>query len=141
VLLRLAIGFATVLVVGWVLLAVAVARARPPGGIEGGTVRLLPDAVRLLRDLAKDRSLPRSVRWKLAIALVYNVQPINLIPDVVPLIGIVDNLVITAWALRSALKTAGPGAVSRHWTGTPDGLAVLYRLVRLDPAERRQSSS
>ncbi len=113
-LLRLAIGFVTVLVAGWLLLAVAVARARP---------------------------LPRSVRWKLAIALVYNVQPINLIPDIVPLIGIVDNLVITAWALRSALKTAGPGAVSRLWTGTSDGLAVLYRLLRLDPAERRQSSS
>ena len=138
---RLAIGFVTVLVAGWILLAVAVARARPPGGIEGGTARLLPDTVRLLRNLARDRTLPRSVRWKLAVALVYNLQPINVIPDFIPLIGIVDNLVITAWALRSAIRTAGPGAVSRHWSGTADGLAVLYRLVRLDPAERRQSSS
>ena len=81
------------------------------------------------------------MRWKLAVALAYNVQPINLIPDVVPLVGIVDNLVITAWALRSALKTAGPGAVSRHWTGTSDGLAVLYRLVHLDPAERGNQPS
>jgi uncharacterized membrane protein YkvA (DUF1232 family) len=141
VLLRLAVGFATVLVVGWLLLVVAVAWARPPGGIEGGTVRLLPDVVRLLRDLARDRTLPRSVRAKLAVALIYNVQPVNLIPDFLPLVGLVDNLVITAWALRSALKTAGPEAVARHWSGTPDGLALLYRLVRLNPAEPRQSSS
>jgi uncharacterized membrane protein YkvA (DUF1232 family) len=141
VLLRLAIGFATVVVVGWVILAVAMARARPPGGVEGGMARLVPDVVRLLRNLAKDRTLPRSVRWKLAVALIYNVQPINLIPDFVPLIGVVDNLVITAWALRSALRTAGPEAVARHWTGTADGLALITRLVRLSPAERPQSSS
>jgi uncharacterized membrane protein YkvA (DUF1232 family) len=141
VLLSLVVALVTVLVVGWILLAVAVARARPPGGVEGGTARLLPDVIRLLRDLARDKTLPRSVRWKLAVALVYNVQPINLIPDIVPLIGVVDNLVITAWALRSALKAAGPEAVARHWSGTPDGLALLYRLVRLNPAEPRQSSS
>lgn len=138
-LLSLAVGFVTVLVVGWILLAVAVAvaRARPPGGIEGGTARLLPDVVRLLRNLAGDKALPRSVRWKLAVALLYNLQPINLIPDFVPLLGVVDNLVITAWALRSALKAAGPDAVARHWTGTADGLALLCRLVRLNPAPRQ----
>ena len=134
----LAIGFVTVLVVGWIVLAVAIARARPPGGIEGGTVRLLPDVIRLLRNLARDRTLPRSVRWKLAIALLYNVQPINLIPDFVPLLGVVDNLVITAWALRSALKAAGPDAVARHWAGTADGLALLFRLVHLNPAPERR---
>jgi uncharacterized membrane protein YkvA (DUF1232 family) len=137
VLVSLAIGFVTVLVVGWILLAVAIARARPSGGIEGGTARLLPDVIRLLRNLARDPTLPRSVRWKLGIALIYNVQPVNLIPDFVPLLGVVDNLVITAWALRSALKAAGPDAVARHWTGTADGLAVLVRLVHLDPAPQR----
>lgn len=140
-LLRIGLGLLSVLVVGWILLAVAVARARPPEGVEGGMARLVPDVVRLLRNLAKDRTLPRSVRWKLAVALIYNVQPINLIPDFVPLLGLVDNLVITAWALRSALKTAGPDAVARHWTGTADGLALITRLVRLSPAERPQSSS
>jgi uncharacterized membrane protein YkvA (DUF1232 family) len=141
VLLRVGIGLVSVLVVGWIVLAVAVARARPPGGVEGGMARLVPDVVRLLRNLATDRTLPRSVRWKLGVALVYNVQPINLIPDFVPLVGVVDNLVITGWALRSALRTAGPDAIARHWTGTPDGLGVLYRLVHLEPAERSQSSS
>jgi|SRR5437763_8077320 len=135
--LRLLVGFVGVVLVGWILMAMAVARARPPEGIEGGTLRIVPDLLRLLRNLARDRTLPRSVRWRLGIALAYNLQPFNLIPDVVPVIGFADNLVITAWALRSALKAAGPRAVERHWTGTADGLALVRRLVRLSPAEQR----
>jgi uncharacterized membrane protein YkvA (DUF1232 family) len=126
---------ASVVLAGWAVLAIAVARARPSGGrIEGGTVRLLPDMLRLLRGLFRDEGLPRSVRWRLGLALAYNIQPLNLIPDFIPVIGIVDNLLVTGWALRSALEVAGPDDIRRHWTGTADGLEVVYRLVRLRPA-------
>jgi uncharacterized membrane protein YkvA (DUF1232 family) len=137
--LGILIGLASVVLVGWAVLAIAVARARPDDGVAGGALRLLPDTLRLLRNLAGDRTLPRSVRWRLAIALVYNIQPINLVPDFIPVIGVVDNLVVTAWALRSALKTAGPDAVARHWTGTDQGLRVVCRLVGLTPASKARS--
>ena len=49
--------------------------------------------VRLLASLAKDRRVSRAVRWRLLVALVYNAQPINIIPDFVPVIGLADNVV------------------------------------------------
>jgi uncharacterized membrane protein YkvA (DUF1232 family) len=135
-LLRIVVALVSVVVVGWALLALAVARARPPGGVEGGILRLIPDIVRLLRNLVRDPTLPSSVRIRIGLALVYNVQPINLIPDFVPVVGLVDNVVITGWALRTALRAAGPEAVAQHWTGTDDGLAVVCRLVRVSPVRK-----
>jgi uncharacterized membrane protein YkvA (DUF1232 family) len=94
---------------------------------------MLPDIVRLLRRLAADPTTARGVRWRLVVAIIYNVQPINLIPDFIPVIGLVDNMVVICWALRSAIRSAGSAAVERHWPGTPEELALLYRVARLAP--------
>ncbi len=50
-----------------------------------------------------------------------------------PGIGLADNLVVTAWALRSAVRKAGPAAVVYHWRGTSGQLALLFRVARLGP--------
>jgi uncharacterized membrane protein YkvA (DUF1232 family) len=107
--------------------------ARPKGlGWRGLTV-FFPNVLRLMRGLYRDPDVPRSVRIRVWIAVVYNIQPINLIPDFVPVIGFADNVVVTAWALRSAVRRAGPDAVARHWPGTPEQFALLLRVARLPP--------
>jgi uncharacterized membrane protein YkvA (DUF1232 family) len=143
---RLLVGMACALAVSWLLLALIVLVARPRGGSGRVLVAMLPDVVRLLRRLVADPTTARGVRWRLLVALVYNVQPINLIPDFIPVIGLVDNVVVICWALRSAIRSAGSEAVERHWSGTPEELALLYRLGRLgaepvavDRDERRAS--
>jgi uncharacterized membrane protein YkvA (DUF1232 family) len=90
-----------------------------------------PALLRLLRALARDPALPWAARWRLWAALLYNVQPINLIPDVVPVIGLVDNIAVICWALRSSLRRIAPETLARLWTGTPEQLDLLYRAARL----------
>jgi len=109
--------------------------ARSPGRSIRETARLLPAALRLAVALYRDRTLPNSLRWRLRIAVIYNIQPINLIPDVIPAIGFVDNFVVLVWALRGAVRTAGPEAVERHWKGSPAALEGLYRVLRLARAD------
>ena len=94
-------------------------------------MRLLPDLVRLLRRLAADRSLPRAVRVRLALLLLYLASPVDLVPDVIPVLGYADDAIIVALALRSVVRRAGVEALDRHWPGTPDGLALLHRLAGL----------
>lgn len=94
-------------------------------------LRLLPDVVRLVRRLAADRSLPRGVRVRLALLAMYLLSPIDLVPDVVPVVGYADDLVVVALVLRSVVRVAGPGALDRHWPGTPEGLDLLRRAARL----------
>lgn len=143
---RLLVVMAVALVLSWIVLALAIVVARPRGASVRVLVSMLPDIVRLLRRLAADPTTARGVRWRLVVALAYNVQPINLIPDFIPVIGFVDNIVVICWALRSAIHSAGPEAVERHWPGTPEELRVLYRVGRLsvepaaaDREERRAS--
>lgn len=94
-------------------------------------LRLLPDVVRLVRRLAADPTLPRGVRVRLVLLLAYLASPVDLVPDVVPLIGYADDAVVVALVLRSVVRRAGGDVVRRHWPGTDDGLAVVLRLAGL----------
>jgi uncharacterized membrane protein YkvA (DUF1232 family) len=94
-------------------------------------LRLLPDLVRLLRRLAADKTLPRGVRVRLVLLLVYLASPIDLIPDFIPVLGYADDAIVVALALRSVTRRAGSEAIERHWPGSPEGLRAIRRLAGL----------
>jgi uncharacterized membrane protein YkvA (DUF1232 family) len=56
------------------------------------------------------------------------------VPDVIPVLGYADDVVVVAWALRSVVRRAGTDALERHWPGEPAGLAVVARLARPTPS-------
>jgi uncharacterized membrane protein YkvA (DUF1232 family) len=93
--------------------------------------RLVPDAVRLFRRLAADPSLPKGVRVRMALLAGYLLMPIDLVPDVIPVVGYADDAVIVAIALRSVSRAAVSDAVDRHWPGTAEGLRVVKKLAGL----------
>jgi uncharacterized membrane protein YkvA (DUF1232 family) len=92
-------------------------------------LRLIPDVVRLLRRLAADPTLPRGVRIRLWLLLIYLASPIDLIPDFIPVLGYADDAIIVAIAIRSISRRAGPEALQRHWPGTAEGLATVVALA------------
>jgi uncharacterized membrane protein YkvA (DUF1232 family) len=123
------IGVVAGLLVLWLALIAALWFTRPDEIRLRDLVRLLPDLVRLLRRLAGDRSVPRGVRVRLWLLLGYLAMPIDLVPDVIPVLGYADDAIVVALVLRSVVRRAGAEAVVRHWPGTPDGLAALRRLT------------
>ena len=132
--LPILIGAVSGLVVLWLLLVVALYLA---GRREGEParlrelLRLLPDVVRLVRRLAADRSLPRSVRIRLGLLLLYLASPLDLVPDFIPVAGYADDAVVVALVLRAVVRAAGSAALDRHWPGTEDGLRVVKRVARV----------
>ena len=126
---RLLGGAAAGLLLLWLLLLAVLWRLKPEGSVLREAVRLLPDVVRLVARLARDRALPRGVRVRLWLLLGYLASPVDLVPDVVPVLGWADDAVLVVWTLRSVVRRAGEDALARHWPGTPDGLAALRRLV------------
>ncbi|WP_371830489.1 YkvA family protein [Antrihabitans cavernicola] len=116
-------------VVLWLTLLVGLAVIRPTDASIPDALRLLPDTVVLLRRLAADRELPRGVRIRLALLLVYLILPIDLVPDFIPVLGYADDAIIVAVTLRSVARRAGTHALDKHWPGTPDGLQVVRRLA------------
>lgn len=125
------------LLVLWAALVLLLWRARPEELAVREALRLLPDLVRLVRRLAVDPSLPRGARVRLWLLLAYLLSPVDLVPDVVPVLGYADDVVVVALALRSVVRTAGDAALSRAWPGGSAGLAVVLRLAGLPASSDR----
>jgi uncharacterized membrane protein YkvA (DUF1232 family) len=116
----------------WAVLALVLWLTKPGDYDLKEALRLLPDVIRLIKRLAADPATPRGVRIKLALLLGYLALPFDLIPDFVPVLGYADDAILVALVLRSATRSAGPDALAKHWPGTPEGLAALNRLCRLN---------
>jgi len=125
------ISVAAALLIVWIALLVALLIAKPEPGRLREAMRLLPDLLRLLHRLARDPELPRGVRLRLGLLLLYLAIPIDLIPDFIPVLGYADDAIIVTAVLRSVVRKAGLAAVRRHWPGTDDGFAALSRLTGL----------
>ncbi len=115
----------------WLVFVVALLVVRPRGGLLRESLRILPDLVRLLTRLARDPDLPRGVRVRLALLLVYLALPIDLVPDVVPVLGYADDAILVVLVLRSVVRRVGVEPVRAQWPGTDDGFATLCRLAGL----------
>ncbi|KRE54571.1 YkvA family protein [Phycicoccus sp. Soil748] len=119
------------LFVTWLAVVAALLVVRPRGSLLKESVRLLPDLLRLLRDLAADRSQPRGVRVRLALLLGYLALPFDLVPDFLPVIGYADDVVVVVWTLRSVVRVVGLSELRRHWRGTDDGFEALRKVAGL----------
>jgi uncharacterized membrane protein YkvA (DUF1232 family) len=62
----------------------------------------------VLRLAASDPRVPRSAKWLAAAAVAYAVSPIDLIPDFIPVIGHLDDLIIVPALAWLALKQINP---------------------------------
>ena len=93
--------------------------------------RLLPDLAALLRGLLGDPRVPRGSKVLVGIAIVWVISPIDLLPEFLPVIGPLDDVVVVALVLRHLVKKAGPEVVRDHWRGDPAMLERALRALRL----------
>lgn len=96
-----------------------------------GFMRALPDVVRALARVVADPALPRTVKIALAAALVYLLSPLDLVPDVVPFLGWIDDVLIGAVVVDGVLSFVDRGLLLRYWPGGPDSLDQIARVARV----------
>ena len=129
--LRTVLIVAAALVAVWLAFIVFLWVIRPDNTSLSDAARLLPDALRLVRRLSTDRTIPRSTRWWIWALLIYLASPIDLVPDFLPVIGYADDAIITSFVLRHVIARSGTTKLREHWPGSEAGLATLVRLLRL----------
>jgi uncharacterized membrane protein YkvA (DUF1232 family) len=95
-----------------------------------GLARALPDVLRLIYGLAREPRLPRSVKIAIAAAAIYLASPVDLIPDVVPLAGLVDDLLLAAIVLDGVLSYVDRAMLLRYWPGSVESLDRVARVAR-----------
>ncbi len=97
----------------------------------------LPRLGRMLISLAGDRDVPTAAKVVLAAMAVYLVSPIDLIPDFIPWLGFLDDVLLAAVVVDGVLNFIDRPLLLRYWPGSADSLeriaAVARRLSRWVP--------
>ena len=87
-------------------------------------------ALEELRRLLGDERVPRRAKLALALLVPYLVMPIDLIPDVIPVLGQLDDALLVLAAVAYVVRVAGPDVVRELWPGSEDGLRAVLRASR-----------
>jgi uncharacterized membrane protein YkvA (DUF1232 family) len=119
--LLLALGL---MVASWALL-VLLARRLPPGLLRD-LASFVPDCVTTARRLRRDPRVPHRAKLVVALAGLWLLSPIDLLPEFLPVIGPLDDVLVVALALRYAARRIPPEVLAAAWPGEP---RVLARLV------------
>ncbi len=108
----------------WALLGL-LARTLPPG-LARDLTGFLPACVTLVRRLRRDPRVPRSAKPAVLLAGLWVLSPIDLVPEFLPVIGLLDDVVVIAVALRFAGRRVPRAVLHEAWPGDP---ALLDRLL------------
>ncbi len=83
---------------------------------QGGDLIRLPGR---LRRLAADPRTPRRARWLLVALALYLANPIDLVPDFIPVLGQVDDVAVAALLLGLAWRAVPATVWAEHFPPRP----------------------
>lgn len=90
-----------------------------------GLAASVPQLAKLVARLARDSRVPVRAKRLAAGLAVYSVLPIDLIPDSIPVVGVMDDLLALAVALAVLMEAAPEEVIADHWDGDPQTLARI----------------
>ena len=122
-------GIALGLVAVWAVLVGLLWIFRPRDVPLSELVRIVPDLLRLGRDVIADNTVPLGARLALVGLLVWLLNPIDLIPEFIPILGPLDDVVVAVIVLRYVRRRVGLEELERRWRGTPEGFVLLSGIL------------
>lgn len=131
---RTVFGIVAGLIVLWALLVAVLWIVRPRDVRLRDLIALVPDVLRLIRDLLADRTAPLGVRVALVVLLLWLLSPIDLIPEFVPVLGPLDDVIVTVLVLRYVVRRVGVPDLRRRWRGSDAAFDLLVGVLGA-PAE------
>jgi uncharacterized membrane protein YkvA (DUF1232 family) len=98
-----------------------------------GFLMFLPNMVILLGKLLKDARVPMPEKALFLAAIVYVVSPIDLIPDIFPFIGQVDDIYLVALTLLRLINRTEEDVVRENWPGGGDIVGLANMVAGIAP--------
>lgn len=120
---RMLLVGAGLLVLAWAAMVV-LARRLPPGAPKD-LASVLPACLTTARRLRGDPRVPRRVKVAVGLAALWVLSPVDLIPEFLPVIGPLDDVVVVALALRYAARRLPRDVLLEAWPGEARLLARL----------------
>jgi uncharacterized membrane protein YkvA (DUF1232 family) len=91
--------------------------------------RFVPDCAVLCKRLLTDPRVPLRAKVLLVGSIGYAFAPFDLVPDFVPWLGELDDVVAVAVAAAYVERSAGRDVVTELWPGTEAGLRAVLVLA------------
>lgn len=88
----------------------------------------LPRFLALLGRLLIDPEVSGTDKLLLAGAIAYVMSPLDILPDVIPVIGQLDDIYLVALCLLRLLNRSGEAKIREHWEGSEDIVALLHNV-------------
>jgi uncharacterized membrane protein YkvA (DUF1232 family) len=89
-------------------------------------VEFIPACLTTARGLRNHPDVPTRAKVALLVAIVWTVSPIDLIPEFLPVIGPLDDIVVIALAIRYAARAVPRDVLLDAWPAEP---RLLERLL------------
>lgn len=102
-------------------------------GRMGNFLMFLPNMVMLLGRLLKDGRVPGAEKALFLAAIIYVISPIDLIPDLFPFIGQVDDIYVVALTLLRLINRSDASVVRQHWSGGGDIVSLSDSIASIAP--------
>lgn len=93
----------------------------------GRLVVKLPTYARMVWGILRDPRTPIGLKGMLAAALAYVVMPVDLIPDMIPILGQADDLTVLLLVLDLFIQNAPADVRAEHMARAKNGTADLDR--------------
>jgi uncharacterized membrane protein YkvA (DUF1232 family) len=92
---------------------------------------LVPNFVKLVTGLLLDKRVPVRRKLLLGALAAYLVSPIDLIPDPIPGLGQMDDILVVVLVLHGLLSSVDEEVILEHWEGRPDLILLIRQAVNL----------
>lgn len=102
---------------------------RSPAALLAEAATALPQLARLVYRLLRDPAVPLRRKLVAAAAVGYVIAPIDLIPDFIPALGRMDDLVMVALAIHLLIESVPENVQREYWEGSEDALELVRALL------------
>jgi uncharacterized membrane protein YkvA (DUF1232 family) len=94
-------------------------------------VMFVPNMVLLCGRLLTDPRVPRTEKALVAGAIIYALIPLDLIPDMIPFVGQIDDAYLIALTLLRLVDRTEPAVLREHWNGGGDIVQLVESMATL----------
>ncbi|MGH1564021.1 YkvA family protein [Mumia sp. DW29H23] len=119
----------------WALscLAMVLFASRLPDGLLRQIAEFLPACVTAARRLRRHPDVPRRAKVALLVAVLWVLSPIDLLPEFLPVIGPLDDVVAVVLLMRYAARSIPRATLLEAWPSDP---RLLERLIGRESTPR-----
>lgn len=91
----------------------------------------IPNMILLCGRLLTDARVPKTEKALVAGAILYAIVPLDLIPDLIPFVGQIDDAYLIAITLLRLIDRTDPRIVREHWNGGGDVVQTIEMLAMM----------